>query len=394
ATKNPDTAPVVLWLTGGPGCSSLLAMFTENGPFRVGTDGQTVGTRDYSWNTVANVLYLESPAGTGFSYDENNNYTNNDETTSLDNYLSIESFFVKYPHLKGNPFYITGESYAGIYIPMLAKQIYRHNSTINLKGMAIGNGALANDRDTNFGQAAYDFALGHGLITTEDYERKIENCCDCKVGAVQRQCDFTNPDNKTKCDSVKIDYLTSQLPNPYNIYDNCAPDLNNQQIFNEYYRPMFDKIGLRFGNFKLRENPPECNKYGHTVYLNTGAVRKALHVREGLKPWSECNGADHYNRTGFAPQLQNVKDLIRTYKMSRFIAYNGNFDSLAVFMGGQRFVSELGFQTTSPYKKWTVDGTPDGVIGGFIQEYERGLSFVVVRGAGHMVPEDKPEADI
>ncbi|CAG2183169.1 unnamed protein product, partial [Oppiella nova] len=86
ATKDPENAPVVLWLTGGPGCSSVFAMFTENGPFRINKDGKTVELHDHSWNTVANILYLESPAGTGFSYDSNNNYTNNDETTSLDNY--------------------------------------------------------------------------------------------------------------------------------------------------------------------------------------------------------------------------------------------------------------------------------------------------------------------
>ncbi|CAG2164638.1 unnamed protein product [Oppiella nova] len=80
---------------------------------------------------------------------------------------------------------------------MLAKQIYKHNSTINLKGLAIGNGYLEDEKDDNYGQSRFDFALAHGLITTADYELKIENCCECKAGAVEHQCDFTTPANQT-----------------------------------------------------------------------------------------------------------------------------------------------------------------------------------------------------
>ncbi|CAG2176740.1 unnamed protein product, partial [Oppiella nova] len=391
ATKDPENAPVVLWLTGGPGCSSLFASLTENGPFYINKDGKTVETRDHSWNTVANILYLESPAGTGFSYDSNNNYTNNDETTSLDNYLSLESFFQKYPNLKKNEFYITGESYAGVYIPMLAKQIYKHNSTINLKGLAIGNGALQDDMDDNFGQSPWDYALSHGLMTTDEYEKKVEACCECKAGAVEHQCDFSAPANQTKCSSVRAVRLTT--PNPYNIYDNCYPDLSYQQLFDTYYRPKFDRIGLKYPQFLNKANKAECIKLGHSIYLNTDAVRKALHVREGTKQWSPCGGP--YDRNTFTTQQQNARDLINTYKIPKFIVYNGDFDTVCDFIGDQRFVTNLGFKTTGHYRyvylKKQYPGS-DGVIGGFIQEYEKGLSFVVVRGAGHMVPEDKPEA--
>ena len=132
---DPENAPVVLWLTGGPGCSSIFGMITENGPFRANEDGKTLSIHEYAWNTVANVVYMESPVSTGFSYDETTTNPHNDDvSTANDNYLAVESFFVKYPHLKKNPFYITGESYAGIYIPMLANEVFKHNSTINLKG--------------------------------------------------------------------------------------------------------------------------------------------------------------------------------------------------------------------------------------------------------------------
>ncbi|CAG2103781.1 unnamed protein product [Medioppia subpectinata] len=416
AQLDPANAPVVLWLNGGPGCSSLLALATENGPYHFKPDGKTVDLTEHSWNSVANVLYLESPAGTGFSYDDNNNYTNTDESTALDNYLSLESFFEKFPKLRKNEFYITGESYAGVYIPMLANQIYRHNSSINLKGAAIGNGLLLNKKFEAFGQPEYDYALGHGLITTEAYEKKIESCCECTAGAVQHECNFNNPPNKTKCDLVQVD--TVQIANLYNIYSECPPDVLMHQVFDTYYKPAFKRIGL---NYNIKPNngvntPPKCVRTGVTAYMNTDAVRTALHVRPGSKRWSTIDGPYdpiHY----MTPQADTVQQLINTYKIPKLIVYNGDFDSVCNFIGDQRFVDSLGFKTAGHYRyalalvitrfvdslgfktaghyrEWTVDGTSDGVIGGFVQNYEKGLSFVVVRGAGHMVPTDKPEAAI
>jgi len=132
--KDPENAPVVLWLNGGPGCSSLFGNLGENGPFRVNSDGKTLVLNPHSWNTVANVIYLESPVSVGFSYKDDKQYHNSDKSTAEDNHLALEAFFEKFPNLKKNPFYITGESYAGIYIPMLAHEIFSTKSTINLKG--------------------------------------------------------------------------------------------------------------------------------------------------------------------------------------------------------------------------------------------------------------------
>ncbi|CAG2111056.1 unnamed protein product [Medioppia subpectinata] len=414
--KDPQNAPVVLWLQGGPGGSSLFGMSTENGPFRFNQNGKTVELAEHSWNSVANVLYLESPSGTGFSYDDNNNYTNTDESTALDNYLSLESFFVKFPQFKKNEFYITGESYAGVYIPMLATNIYQHNSTINLKGVAIGNGLLLDKQgQISFNQSSYDYALAHGLITTDAYEKKIESCCECTAahglittdayekkiesccectaGAVQHECDFSKAPNITKCKSVQVD--TMRLNNPYNIYDDCPLDTNARQVFDTYFRPAFKRIGI---NYRLKPNNgvnagPECVKYGTTTYMNTNAVQKALHVRPGSKRWAPIGGP--YDRThAGTPQAETVKQLINTYNIPKLIVYNGDFDTVCNFIGNQRFVTGLGFQTAGHYREWTVDGTSDGVIGGFVQNYEKGLSFVLVRGAGHMVPSNKPEAGL
>lgn len=72
--NDPVTDPLILWLSGGPGCSSMLALFVENGPYRIVEHGGGAAVEDssrllrlnpHSWNSNATVIYLDQPAGTG-----------------------------------------------------------------------------------------------------------------------------------------------------------------------------------------------------------------------------------------------------------------------------------------------------------------------------------------
>jgi len=124
---NPDTAPLVLWQNGGPGCSSLGGMITELGPFFMdpSNTGQSVVNNPYSWVNVANVIFLESPAGVGFSFsDDTDDYTVGDARTSRDVYVAMTGFLDRYPQYRGRPFYVTGESYveASATLPPLVGQ--------------------------------------------------------------------------------------------------------------------------------------------------------------------------------------------------------------------------------------------------------------------------------
>ena len=140
--REPSTDPLVIWLTGGPGCASEVAIFYENGPFSI-NDDMTLLNNPYSWNAVSNIAFIDQPVGTGFSHITELDHLDSTEDQIASNmYLFINGFLDANPEFVGRDFYITGESYAGHYIPAIAYHL-THNVTdlrVNFKGVAIGNG--------------------------------------------------------------------------------------------------------------------------------------------------------------------------------------------------------------------------------------------------------------
>ena len=171
---NPATDPVVVWFNGGPGCSSLEGYLYEHGPFHVNPNNYNeLYYNNYTWTQSASIIYIEAPAGVGFSYaDVKSDYITNDNQTAADNLAALEVFFQGYPEYASNEFFITGESYAGIYVPTLAYAIYEATvagtTTINLKGIAVGNGCTGTEvgacsnKQTN--QIHYTYYYQHGLF--------------------------------------------------------------------------------------------------------------------------------------------------------------------------------------------------------------------------------------
>lgn len=119
--SDPDNDPLVVWFNGGPGCSSLLALFQEHGPFIIDDGEYYIKPNPEPWNKRANILYIESPAGVGFSVGKNpEDRIHNDMTQSKDALAAMKDFFTGYPEFLNNDLYISGESYGGIYVPYLA----------------------------------------------------------------------------------------------------------------------------------------------------------------------------------------------------------------------------------------------------------------------------------
>lgn len=115
--NNPSEDPVVFWTNGGPGCSGLLGLGTEMGPFIFNSGGKLT-LNPYTWNNIANILYVEQPAGVGFSsFTSPDDAKVGDERAAIDNYELIQQFFNRFPEKKQNDFYIASESFGGHYIP-------------------------------------------------------------------------------------------------------------------------------------------------------------------------------------------------------------------------------------------------------------------------------------
>ncbi|XP_067651737.1 lysosomal protective protein-like [Haliotis asinina] len=396
--NNPATDPVVLWLNGGPGCSSDMGLLSENGPFNVMPDGKTVTYSKTSWSSVANMLWLEAPAGVGFSYSDDKNYTTDDNEVAHDNYLALKDFFSMYQNYSKNEFFITGESYGGIYVPTLSSLVV-DDKEINFKGMGIGNG-LSSDK-FNDNSLLY-FIYYHGLIGDSAFKDLQKFCCS--TNSTER-CYFTDMMQDPQCQKVVTAASTVVFAgglNIFNLYGECAGGVMSRK------RPNSDVLessnfGYPFGFLdtirkdrmrtesasKLKFDPPCIDASRVVKYLNSEEVKTALHIPSVVQHWERCSEevVIYYIRV--------YRDVSAQYKKvlaagKRVLVYNGDVDMACNFLGDEWFVNGLGIQTTSARKEWfykAEDGTKQ--VAGFVKQFDN-LSLVTVRGAGHMVPTDRP----
>nr|KAF6329790.1 cathepsin A [Myotis myotis] len=346
--KDPKSSPVVLWLNGGPGCSSLDGFLTEHGPFLVQPDGVTLEYNPYSWNLIANVLYLESPAGVGFSYSKDKFYATNDTEVAQSNFEALQDFFRLFPEYKDNELFLTGESYAGIYIPTLAVLVMQDPS-MNLQGLAVGNGLSSYEQNDN---SLVYFAYYHGLLGNRLWSSLQTHCCS------QNKCNFyDNKDQECVNSLQEVSHIVASSGlNIYNLYAPCT------------------------------------NTTAASTYLNNPFVRKALHIPEQLPGWDMCNFLVNiqYRRLYQSMDSQYLK-LLGAQKY-RILLYNGDVDMACNFLGDEWFVDSLNQKMEVQRRPWLVKyGDSGEQIAGFVKEFSN-IAFLTIKGAGHMVPTDKPQA--
>ncbi|KAF5836700.1 Alpha/Beta hydrolase protein [Dunaliella salina] len=167
ARHNPSRAPLVIWMTGGPGCSSELAILYENGPFNLDKEG-VLSESAYGWDQYHDMIFVDQPVGTGFSYSEDDRDRVYGEDGVANDMLDfVYEFLEMHDDLKDRPLFITGESYAGHYVPAVSHRIWRANKDmegphIHLQGLAVGNGLT--DPAIQF-NAYGDYAVENELIS-------------------------------------------------------------------------------------------------------------------------------------------------------------------------------------------------------------------------------------
>ncbi|XP_057503735.1 serine carboxypeptidase 1-like [Actinidia eriantha] len=357
---NSSTKPLVLWLNGGPGCSSLIGAMEELGPFRVNKDGQTLWPNEYAWNHEANILFLESPAGVGFSYSNTTSdyELSGDNSTAHDSYTFLVNWLERFHEYKSRDLYIAGESYAGHYVPQLAQTILHNNNfnkqtiIINLRGIAIGNAYI--DYETNE-EGSVDYYLGHALISEETHNRIVLNC------------NYSSPSSACEAywNQAHAEMGWGSIY-PYDIY---APLCNSGS--DSLPISAFDPCSGNYVNF----------------YLNIPQVQKALHANvTGLPyPWQICS---REIRNLWKDIPLTVLPIISELMSSgiRIWIYSGDTDSVVTVTSSRYSIRKLGASVKTPWYPWYVQEE----VGGYAVEYHKNLTFVSIRGSGHFVPSYQP----
>ncbi|CAD8136180.1 unnamed protein product [Paramecium pentaurelia] len=393
-----QNTPVMLWLNGGPGCSSLQGAVNENGPFVFKEGTAEFQENQWSWTKFAHMLYLESPAKVGYSYGDADV---NDDTVAIQNLRALVDFFERFPEYQTKDFFIAGESYAGIYIPLLANQILKHNieypnNTINLKGIMIGNGCThpteCSDVADIYPIHTIEYFARQGFLSEEQYKvaQHLQNSGKCSdLHNLHQECfDFL--------DQVVNQYYESPsvfLMNPYNIYGYC---------YN--YKP--DQYQLRKNDPMLKRFIPKNNKNdeefgsctddkGMYVVFRDPKWKQITHIKPESPEWDVCTDDDEFIYEKFEQQSYYIYESLIKSKKIRIMHFSGDIDSVVPITGTlfwiQLLQNELQLSTTENWRAWYVPGdrtmdTQQNAGNVFSIE---GLQFVTVRNAGHMVPTDR-----
>ncbi|GAA0139747.1 serine protease [Lithospermum erythrorhizon] len=360
--------PVVIWLTGGPGCGGEIALFYENGPFHI-TDNLSLAWNEYGWDKVSNIIYVDQPTGTGFSYSSKEDDLRHDERgVSQDLYDFLQAFFKEHPQFARNDFYITGESYAGHYIPAFAARIQQGNRNkeglhINLKGLAIGNGLT----NPEIQYSAYpDYALNANLISKSDYNRLGKSVSKCAQAA--KLCG-AGKDDGTNC--LAAYYACNAIFNK-------IMDITGNKNFYDIRKECQGQLCYDFSNV---EN-----------FLHQKSVKNALGV--GNIDFVSCS--DKVYEAMVVDLMKNLAVDIPSLLEDgiKLLVYAGEYDLICNWLGNSRWVHAMAWSgrrqfVTAPTTPFTVDGKEAGK-----QKSHGPLTFLKVHDAGHMVPMDQPKASL
>ncbi|KHJ88303.1 serine carboxypeptidase, partial [Oesophagostomum dentatum] len=301
--------------------------------------------------------------------------------TADENYNALLDFFSAFPQYAGRDFFVTGESYAGVYIPTLSRRIlqgmFEQKFPGNFKGIAIGNGELTTKYQVN---SAIFQLYTYGLVGQTEYDALVGRCCPGVIDTTK--CDFYTPyiyfdnlgnyrprdgaDQWCAQQILKIvnDQIWTSLNDPYNIYQDCYQtplDNNSSTSSGSVSNTPYDN---RISSDSLNGFPCWCDDAAN-VYMNLPEVRKALHIPD-------------------------------TANNMRMLIYNGDADQVCNHLGDQWLIEDvaanLSLSITQPRTAWFYRSSPRYVrqLAGYYKIFSNNLHLLTVKGAGHLVPMDRP----
>ncbi|MCP4697242.1 MAG: S10 family peptidase [Gammaproteobacteria bacterium] len=370
-----EDIPLLIWINGGPGGSSEFGLFSENGPLRLQNDAAcSIVSNPNSWNQKAHVIYWDQPVGTGYSRSlSGNDYVHDEIELRKQFYQALQCFYARHPEYRNCKLYITGESYAGKYIPHIATEIMEKNKDpntpdskyINLAGLAIGDGWMDPRRQLRW---VIDYAFNLGFL--DSFQKK----------EMEDRWDKFN----VLCERKEWHEATEA--------GNC---LNDAILACGGQPDMYD---IRHWSDTSGETLP--------VYMNVNAVKDALHIPTNFT-WITADNTGPVTEALIKDNMKNVTPLFlplldesddKDSPKYQLLFYTGNFDMSACgFTGTERILQDL---KGEDQKKWEhqeewnklkrkVWVSPPFATNGFVKSFAN-LTQVVIPGAGHLVPINKP----
>ncbi|KAM3343018.1 serine carboxypeptidase-like 34 [Capsicum galapagoense] len=380
ATTTPHNKPLLLWLNGGPGCSSIgYGEAEELGPFLTQKNKPELKFNNFTWNKAANLLFLESPVGVGFSYTNISTDIKElgDSNTAQDSYRFLVNWFRRFPQFKSHKFYIAGESYAGHYVPQLAEQIFDNNKKvkkedhINIKGFMIGNALMDDETDQ---KGMIDYAWDHAVISDHLYH------------SIKRVCNFSLKNPGHDCNDLLNQYFAVyKILDMYSLY---APKcVNNNFSTTASTRPLLKSFSRIEGWHKGPTGYDPCLSDYTEIYMNRPDVQAALHanITKIPYPWTHCSNNITFWSDAPSSMLPAIKKLIDGGL--RVWVYSGDTDGRIPVTSTRLTLRKLGLKITEDWTPWYTNNKQ---VGGWTVAYD-GLFFVTIRGAGHQVPTFKPK---
>ncbi|KAI0194197.1 Alpha/Beta hydrolase protein [Astrocystis sublimbata] len=365
--NDPKNDPVVLWLNGGPGCSSMMGLFMELGPSGVDSKGG-VKFNEHSWNSNASVIFLDQPVNVGYSYSSGS--VSNTVAASKDIYALMTLFFEQFPEYSEQPFHIFGESYAGHYIPVFASEILSHkNRNINLQSIGIGNGLTdplkqySQYRPMACGEGGYKAVLEPSECQSMD--NALPRCESLLKGCYDTESAWSCVPATIYCNNAMIGPYQRTGQNVYDVREQC----------------------------KDQENLCYTETAWIADYLNQEKVMKALGAE--VTDYSSCN--TNINRNFVfqgdwgKPYYRLVPDILKQIPV---LIYAGDADYICNWLGNKLWSEELEWSGHKDFsgaemKNLTIDKDSYGQV-----KSSGNFTFMRIFEAGHMVPYNQPAGSL
>ncbi|KAA8535361.1 hypothetical protein F0562_030364 [Nyssa sinensis] len=321
----------------------------------------------------ANILFLESPAGVGFSYTNTSSdlMDSGDERTAQDALVFLIRWMSRFPQYKYRDFYIAGESYAGHYVPQLAKKTHEYNKgsshpIINLKGFIVGNAVTDNYYDSI---GTVTFWWSHSMISDTSYK------------SILKYCNFSPEKNSQHCNDA-MDYALNHE----------IGDIDQYSIYTPYCRALPNSIirSMWLKNTLIRRRVSgydPCTENYAEKYYNRPDVQTALHANTTgiLYKWTACSDVliKNWNDSQVS-MLPTYKELIAAGL--RIWVFSGDTDSVVPVTATRFSLNHLNLAVKTRWYPWYSSKQ----VGGWTEVYD-GLTFATIRGAGHEVPLFQPK---